>query len=164
MKTLFFALLSFASSVFAIPQIVNYQGQLTSPSGSPLDTTVAISFSVYSELSGGVAAWTEVHPAVVVTGGLFSVTLGSIASLNDLFDVNRWLGITIGSDTEMLPREQIVSVAHAFRVGTVDGASGGVITGDVRGTAKGNIWFWKQCFRSCLQQCLAGRVILRAEN
>ena len=34
-------------------------------------------------------------------------------------------------DPEMPPRAQLVSVAYAFRPGTVAGATGGTITGDV---------------------------------
>ncbi len=121
MKKLLLVLL-LAANAIAIPQIVNYQGQLTSPTGVPLDTTVAITFNIWPTPAGGVSAWTEAHPAVVVTNGLFNVQLGSITALPDLFGVNRWLGITVGNNTEMTPREQLVSVVHAYRVGTVDGA------------------------------------------
>ncbi len=128
-----------AANAIAIPQIVNYQGQLTSPTETPLDTTVAMTFNIWPTPAGGVSAWTEAHPAVVVTNGLFSVQLGSITALPDLFGVNRWLGITVGNNTEMTPREQLVSVVHAYRVGTVDGASGGTITGNMNIVGKANI-------------------------
>ncbi|MBL0061306.1 MAG: tail fiber domain-containing protein [bacterium] len=128
-----------AANAIAIPQIVNYQGQLTSPTGTPLDTIVAITFNIWPTPAGGVSAWTETHPAVVVTDGLFNVQLGSITVLPDSFAVNRWLGITVGNNTEMIPREQLVSVAHAYRVGTVDGASGGTISSDLNIIGKANI-------------------------
>lgn len=131
MKAFFFALLALSSAGFAIPQLVNYQGQLTSTSGTTLDTTVAMSFRMYGTSSGGTAIWTESHPNVTVAEGLFNVLLGSVTTLPDSFALNRWLGITVGVDTEMNPRQQIVSVAHAYRVGTVDGASGGYITSDM---------------------------------
>ncbi|MBL0062612.1 MAG: hypothetical protein IPP40_14285 [bacterium] len=51
--------------------MINYQGQLTSPTGTPLDTTVVITFDIYPVVSGGAASWTETHPSVVVTDGLF---------------------------------------------------------------------------------------------
>ncbi len=130
------ATIMLCGSAFAIPQLVNYQGQLARPDGTPLDTTVTITFKLYSTLSGGTAAWTETHTGVVVTDGLFQRTLGSITTLPDSFSVNRWLGVTVGSNSEMTPRQQVVSVAHAYRVGTVDGASGGTISGDVTVTER----------------------------
>ena len=123
------AMLLFALAAFAIPQLINYQGQLTAPDGTSLDTTVSITFRILDAPAGGTNLWTETHPLVTVTGGLFHVKLGSVTPLSDLFAANRWLGITVGNNTEMVPRQQIVSVAHAYRVGTVDGASGGTISG-----------------------------------
>ena len=117
------------SAALAVPQLINYQGQLASPSGTPLDTTVSITFTIYDAFTGGTNLWTETQPSVAVENGLFAVQLGSVTALNDLFTANRWLGIAVGNDTEMLPRQPIVSVAHSYRVGTVDGASGGTISG-----------------------------------
>ncbi len=128
MRTLFAILLTVSCS-FAIPQLINYQGKLTTPDGNPLDTTVAITFGIYMTANGGAPAWTETHPLIDVSEGLFQVLLGSVTELGDLFSENVWLGLTIGEDSEMTPREQIVSTAYSYRVGTVDGASGGTITG-----------------------------------
>lgn len=116
---------------WAVPQRINYQGSLTRPDGTLLDSTVSLTFQIYDAVSGGTSLWTETHPSVVVSTGLFNVLLGNHTALMDIFSANRWLGITIGDDAEMTPRQQIVSVAHAYRVGTVDGASGGTIGGDV---------------------------------
>jgi hypothetical protein len=44
---------------------------------------------------------------------------------------DRWLGITPGTGLEIQPRTKLVSVPYGFRVSTVDGASGGIISGDV---------------------------------
>lgn len=127
----FLAILFVTLNAFAIPQLINYQGQLTSPTGTPLDTTVAMTFRLYPVPVGGALSWTESHPSVIVTDGLFNVLLGSVSTLPDQFAVDRWLGITVGNNTEMTPRQRISSVAHAYRVGTVDGASGGTISSDV---------------------------------
>jgi hypothetical protein len=43
----------------------------------------------------------------------------------------RWLGIQIGSDPEIVPLTKLATVPYAFRVSTVDGSTGGVISGDV---------------------------------
>jgi len=109
--------------------LINYQGYLTASNGTSLDTTVAMTFRIYGMANGGDMLWMETHPSVVVESGLFNAALGSITPLNDLFNANRWLEIQVGSDLEMIPRQPIVSVAHAYRVGTVDCASGGTISG-----------------------------------
>ena len=143
-RLLFFVMVTVMTcgpTVFAVPQLINYQGQLTAPDGTPLDTTVSVTFTVYDAFTGGTNLWTETQPSVAVENGLFAVQLGSVTALNDLFTANRWLGIAVGNDTEMLPRQQIVSVAHSYRVGTVDGASGGTITGDVIAAGKTNFGF-----------------------
>ena len=113
----------------AIPQQINYQGHLTRPDGTALDSTLSITFAIYDAEFGGAVLWAENHPSVNVEDGLFHVLLGSDTPLTDLFSADRWLGIAVGGDAEMTPRQQIVSVAHAYRVGTVDGASGGTISG-----------------------------------
>ena len=129
-------LLLSATAAFAVPQLINYQGSLADSSGNALDTMISITFTIYDVPVGGVNLWTETHPSVAVQDGVFHVRLGSVTTLTDLFSVNRWLGITVGNNTEMVPRQQIVSVAHAYRVGTVDGAGGGIISGDVAITTR----------------------------
>jgi len=70
---------------------------------------------------------------VTVTGGLFSVLLGSVETRHDsVFRFpNRYLGVKVGDDPELTPRTRLVSVAYSHRTATVDGASGGRITSDV---------------------------------
>lgn len=136
MKTAILLLLLAAGQLFAVPQLVNYQGSLTATDGSPIDSTLSMTIRLYDAATNGTVLWTEVHPTVQVSSGLFHVMLGSLTPLGDLFASPRWIGISIGEDGEMTPREQIVTVAHAYRVGTVDGASGGTITGFVKVTEK----------------------------
>ncbi len=141
MKLVILTLVTLAAcDLFAIPQQINYQGQLTRTNGSPLDTTVAITFRLYNVVSGGTSLWTETHPSVAVTAGLFQVLLGSVTTLPDSFTANtRWLGVTVGNNTEMTPRRQIASIPYAYRAGTVDGATGGTVSGDVVINSKLNV-------------------------
>jgi hypothetical protein len=131
------------SALAAVPQQINYQGYLTDTSGSPLDTTVAMTFKLYTDSTAGTLLWTEIRPSVNVTDGLFNVRLGQVATLPDSV-LNRsqvWLGIAVGGDPEMTPRTRMVSVGYSYRVGTVDGASGGTIPGDVTIAGKTNFGF-----------------------
>lgn len=125
--------ISTASVMAAVPHMINYQGYLTDTGGEPLDTTVAMTFTMYDAATFGTQLWTESHPSITVQEGLFDTLLGSVNAIPDsvFADTIVWLGITVGGDSEMSPRTQVVSVAYAYRVGTVDGATGGIITGKV---------------------------------
>ena len=41
------------------------------------------------------------------------------------------MGVTIGADPEIEPRTQLVTVPYAYRISTVDGATGGAISGRI---------------------------------
>lgn len=116
-----------------IPQLINYQGRLTASGGAPINDTVLITFAVYDAVTGGNLKWIETQPSVVVTDGLFNVLLGSVSPIPDsLFnDADRYLGIRINTDPEISPRTRLVTVPWSYRVGTIDGSAGGIVTGDV---------------------------------
>ena len=143
-RTFVFALLISTMTGFAIPQLINYQGYVTDASGIALDTTVAMTFGLYDGPGGGAnQVWSESKPVVNVQNGLFNTQLGSVTPLPDslLGLAELWLSITIGDDSELNPRTRITSVAYSYRVGTVDGASGGTITSDVIVAGKTNFGF-----------------------
>src|SRR4051812_24427595 len=103
-----------------IPRTINYQGYLTYPrSGLPVDVPasapLAITFSLYTTASGGQPVYVETHP-VVVTNGSFSVALGSIAPLSIPFDTQYFLGIKVGDDSEMTPRQALASSPYALNM------------------------------------------------
>jgi hypothetical protein len=129
----FFLFLAVASVVTAdVPHQMQYQGHLTDSGGTPLDTMVSMTFTIYNDSSAGsLVLWTETQAGVEVSTGLFNVLLGSVTPIPDTVFASdwTWLGIQIGSDPEIVPRTKLVSVPYAFRIATVDGASGGVIFG-----------------------------------
>lgn len=131
---LLFVLLAVAQPATAeVPNQMNYQGQLTDDLGAPLDTVVSMTFTIYDDSSGGVVLWTETQTGVEVSDGLFDVLLGSDTPIPDTVfaDDWRWLGIQIGSDPEIAPLTKLVTVPYAFRVATVDGATGGNVYGNL---------------------------------
>ncbi|MGB2804981.1 MAG: hypothetical protein WBD64_08820 [Candidatus Zixiibacteriota bacterium] len=132
-----FLALTFSVSA-AVPNMIYYQGQLTDALGAPLDTVINMTFTIYDDSSTGAAVWwSETQPGVVVSNGLFTVLLGSAggAIVDTVFRGDfRWLGIQIASDPEITPRTRLVTVPYAHRVSTVDGASGGLISGDLEAT------------------------------
>lgn len=145
-----------------IPLEINYQGQLSDTAGNAIDTTISIEFNIYADSSGGSSLWEETHSNVVVVGGLFNVALGSDSTIYaSLFDsTSRWLGITVGGDSELEPRTPILSNAYTYvsttalnadtasycdtaevakTVVTIDSASGGYISSAVE--VNGNTTF-----------------------
>ena len=114
------------------PTMISYQGYL-SQDGSPVpDATYTVQFRIYDGSS--TELWMEEHQ-VETDGGHFTVLLGSLPGSEitaDLFgDDDRYLGITVESQSEMVPRVRLVTQPYAFHVATVDGASGGTINGTV---------------------------------
>jgi hypothetical protein len=100
------------------PSILHYQARLLDSGGSPLSAaSLSVTFTLYDAPTGGNVLYTETQ-SLDVTGGLLSAQIGASTPLNTaLFDSGseRWLGITIGSDSEMSPRTRMTSVAYALR-------------------------------------------------
>ena len=112
-----------AVSAVAQPGMVNYQGKLTDDTGAPVTDTLSIVFSIYDVATNGTPLWTETQSSVAVLDGIYNVLLGSTTPIPDaVFDGNdRWLGVTVGSDLEMSPRQRIASVGYAINSDMVDG-------------------------------------------
>jgi hypothetical protein len=123
-----------ASMVFAtVPKLINFQGVLRTPADTVVsDDSYSVTFTIYNAPTGGINLWTETQ-SVTTTEGLFAVLLGSSNPVPDsVFQgSDRWLGIAVVPDGEMPQRQQLVSVGYAYRVNSVDGASGGTITSKV---------------------------------
>jgi len=113
-----------------IPHTINYQGYLTDPQGTAIDGSVSIVFSIYSQVSGGTALWTETQ-TLTVTDGVFSVNIGDKTSITLPFDTQYYLGITVGSDNEMTPRQALSSVGYAYRAKEADSVKDNAITTQV---------------------------------
>ncbi len=112
------------SAMAAVPQTISYQGYLTDAQGAPVNGTVSMTFGLYTAPAGTAAPlWTETQDSVTVTNGVYSATLGSATPLALPFDQQYWLGITVGSDPEMTPRQALVSVPYAQRARTIDDGS-----------------------------------------
>lgn len=125
----------------AIPQLINYQGILTNAGGAPITVPTTVVFRIWDMAAGGAELWGETRSVTPDADGRFSILLGSVNPiLPAAIQANEaYLGITIAPDAEMFPRTRLVAVAYAFRPGTVDGATGGQISGDVSITGRATI-------------------------
>lgn len=112
------SLLCFMSvSVFgqAIPKQFDYQGVLkTSAGGIVPDGNYPMTFRIYNDPTGGTALWTETQ-TVAVANGIFSVHLGSNTPIAGVpFNRIHFLGITLGTEPELLPRTMLTPSPYSF--------------------------------------------------
>ena len=109
--------------------LISYQGRLADAEGNPITGKVNIEFRLYDVPTGGVPLWEEFWTggnAVDVSDGLFSVMLGSINDTLCSAIEGRdelYLGITVGTDSEMEPRVQLGSVPFSMQALTVPDGS-----------------------------------------
>jgi hypothetical protein len=114
--------------------LMNYQGQLTDSAGVTVaDGAYSIQFSIYDAVSGGTLIWQETQGSVQVTKGLFNVVLGSVSaiSLGSYYTGDLWLGVKVGADAEMTPRQQLLPAVYAYNAQRLNGASVGAGAGDI---------------------------------
>lgn len=121
-----------------VPALVNYQGRLANPDGTPLATgDYALTFSVYASATNPSTAATNLiwGPQVFdgasaaghggripVVQGHFNVILGPVdvhgVSLAEAFSTtNRYVEIRVGTNAPILPRQQILSAPFALQAG-----------------------------------------------
>lgn len=125
-----------------VPRSFSYQGRLTDNLGNPLNGVHNIEFRIADAATLGVLLYNSGAQPVTVTNGLFSVNIGEppmpALPMNIFADTNRWLSVKVGADPEQTPRTKLTSVAYAYQVRTVDGATGGDVSGTVNVTSGGN--------------------------
>ncbi len=95
-----------------VNDIVQVQGRLTNASGLPLSQSVTIVASIYDASTGGNVLCTN-SDSVSVVDGLFTMEM-DFCTANDFDGEGLWLGITVGADAEMTPRQPIYAVPYAW--------------------------------------------------
>ena len=125
---------------------ISYQGRLADSGGNPLTGMYNLEFRVYDVPAGGTPLWEEFWTggnSVAVSDGLFNVMLGSVetdlaASIEGQDEL--YLGITVGTDSEMEPRVQLGAVPFSM---VAQSLVGQVTTGQIEDgavtTAKLNV-------------------------
>ena len=126
-------LTGYIKAATGINKQISYEGRLLDSVGSPVaNGSYSIKFVIYDSSTGGSCLWTASGtcgaPSSItvenVTSGYFSIMLGGTGQ--NAMDLNYnddtyWLGVTIGSDSEMTPRKRIGSAGYAFNSDTIDG-------------------------------------------
>ncbi len=109
-------LMALATTVMAAdpPNSIVYQGRLADTSGTPITATVNVQFSIYSAPSGGTAWWDSTYSITPNTNGLFTQDVGPIPT-SVFTGIKLYLGIKVGSDPEMTPRQVMTSAPYSFQ-------------------------------------------------
>lgn len=124
------AAIATAQADAAVPDFMVQQGRLLDGEGEPIDGELSFVFTIYDAATEGTALWTETTN-VTLEDGFFSVQLGAAAALDpSIFDGSTlYLGVTVGADTEMTPRQVLLSTPYAFAANSADTALNA--TGDI---------------------------------
>lgn len=130
----FAAIFNVAVAIAAPTPVFNYQAQVQSASGGAVtDGTYTVVFRIYDVASDGIALWTETH-TMAIEDGLASTTLGTLTPVTlDFNSAAYYLGVTIGSDSELSPRKRMGAVPYAANAKTLDGKSVGTSANNVLG-------------------------------
>ena len=117
-----FAALPAGAQVNPVPPLMNFQGRLAKPDGTPVtDGTYAVRFSLWNAASDGTELWNQTVDTVNVKNGVFSALL--TVDTSGLFNGDLWLEIKIGEDAPLTPRQRLVSTAYAMKANTVPDGS-----------------------------------------
>ena len=124
-----------------VPHLINYQGLLVGANGSNMpDGNYVLTFNIFTNATSAVGpVWgpqvfdgqnAAGHSApVALVGGRFNVILGPTDTqgndiVNALIGTNRFLSITVGGTTNIVPLQQILSAPFALRAANSDSLGG----------------------------------------
>jgi hypothetical protein len=114
----------------AVGGYIPIQGRLTDAGGNSLpDGDYTITFSLYDGSAVGANLLCDDTQTVAIADGLFSVAMGNCTA-SDINGQELWLGVKVGDDDEMTPRQPIYPAPYAWSL-----RPGADIDGDVSGSS-----------------------------
>lgn len=126
---LLFLTIASAVSLATVPKQINYQGFLTDADGNPANGYYDMLFKIYMTPTEVTPLWTQ-DETVTVTNGIYNVILGQEGNELDpgIFDGDLYLGVTVGSDDEMTPRQKFTATAFAMKAARADSVADGAVS------------------------------------
>jgi hypothetical protein len=103
--------------------VVQVQGRLTDAAGNPLNSPVSITATIYDASIGGTARCTDTD-TVTPVNGLFTMAV-DFCTAADFNGDQLFMGIKVGADAEMTPRQEIFAVPYAWGL-----RPGAIVKGD----------------------------------
>jgi hypothetical protein len=143
-----------ANAAGDVPEVINYQGFLSLPDGSPAHGIYAITARIYDHVLTGTVLYTQEFQDVAVTNGVFSLLLGDERPagqplLSEVFaGTPRYIGITVAGvgSGELAPRQHVHAVPwalyaqNAYHAVEADRANTVMSTDMSKLTMSGPIW------------------------
>lgn len=112
-----------ASEVLAaIPYTFNIHGKLTDNNGYASTGTYSMNFTIYNQSTSGTILYSQLQNVTTDLGGIYTLILTDLEAVN--FSQQTFLGITVDTDSEMVPRISLTSVPSALATNATGG--GGV--------------------------------------
>jgi site-specific recombinase XerD len=107
-------------------KLLNYKGRLTDNNGSPIIEPTSVKFALYNDpkKKGSALIWQEIHTITPDKNGNFIVSLGQLSPLSqNVFLQNEkiYLGIKVGINPELQPRQQIPTTSYATTSESIQG-------------------------------------------
>jgi hypothetical protein len=115
-------------AVAQAPNTIAYQGRLADVDGNPVTGDVTdVMFSLYDGPDPAVSVtplWSETISITCDEQGVFTAELGTATPLTQsIFNgIKLYLGVKVGDDDEMAPRQLITSAPYAVNAGIANGA------------------------------------------
>ena len=111
-----------------VPRLVRFGATLKDESGNPLSGTLNLTFSLYSDQTGGTPLWQETQNLVLDVNGHYSALLGSTQPNGvplALFTSGeaQWLGVQPRGQAEQ-PRVMLVSTPYALKAADAETIGG----------------------------------------
>src|SRR3990167_2966983 len=139
--------LAYPTALTRAGRLLSFQGRLTDSLGNPITTATNVTYKLYSVSTGGTALYTAGACSTTPDqDGIFSTLIGGsgysptppqdvcgseIDSSVFSENANVYLGVTVASDSEMTPRQQIANVGYAINAETLQGFPPGTGTSTV---------------------------------
>jgi hypothetical protein len=117
-----------AETASALPRLVRLGGTVKDLNGTPLAGLVGITFTLYSEQTGGAGLWLETQNVTADSNGHYTALLGSTKPDGlpaELFtsEQARWVGVQVSGQPEQ-PRVLLVAVPYALKAGDAETIAG----------------------------------------
>jgi hypothetical protein len=118
------------ASCSSVPRLIRFTGMLADSAGHPRSGTVGVTFSVYSQSTGGVALWQETQNVPLDSQGRYAVLLGMTKTEGLPVEVfnspeSRWLGVWPQLEGEQEhTRVVLVSVPYALKAADTETLQG----------------------------------------
>ncbi len=133
-----------AAAQAIVPQLIKFSGTLTDLAGKPISGPIDVTFSLYSQESGGTPLWYESQTVNANAAGQYTTLLGAMTATGvpmDLFTSGqaRWLGVAVRGLPEQ-SRVLLVSVPYAMTSGNAEMLGGKPASDYLLASQSGTSW------------------------